>query len=233
MRPITSIILGALWLGGTILLGCVRGPSSQEGPAPTPSAASQGQVKESAASPQEIVEIYVPCGVSLPFKAIQAAFEESHPGVAVRMLVEGNVDPVKRIEEGERPDVFVNIGDREMDLLAKGGAIVADSQRVYATNSLALVTPRKNPHRIRILADLARPAVKRIALADPDRVSSGYHARQLLRKVGLWEAVQPKLVIKPGARGPLKRPGRRGLHLLHLPVRGPDAASFRTRRRES
>lgn len=200
MFKITS---AALLLAGTILLGCARGPSSQEGPAPTPFFPSQGGVQGSAASSQEIVEVYVPCGVASPFKAIKAAFEERHPGAAVRMLVEGNVDLVKRLEKGEQPDVFVNIGDREMELLAQGGAIVAESQTVYATTSLVLVTPRKNPHRIRALEDLAGPAVKRIALADPDRISSGYHARQLLRKAGLWEAVQPKLVIKPGARGPL------------------------------
>jgi molybdate transport system substrate-binding protein len=160
-------------------------------------------MKESPPAANETVEVYVPCGVSAPFQAIKAAFEEGHPGVSVRMLVEGNVDLVKRLEKGERPDVFVNIGDREMDLLAERGAVVSESQVVYATTSLVLVTPRTNPHEIQTLADLARPEVKKIALAEPDRVSSGYHARQLLQEAGLWDSLQPQLVTKTGARGPL------------------------------
>jgi len=197
------LTLGALWLAGTILPGCGKGPSPPEGAVPIPASPSQRQVKESSAASQEEVEVYVPCGVASPFKAIKTAFEQDHPGISIRMLVEGNTDLVKRLERGERPDVFVNIGDREMDLLVHRGAMGAESQTVYAYTSLVLVTSRENPHRIRALADLAGPAVKRIALADPDRVSSGYHARQLLREAGLWEAVRPKLVIKPGARGPL------------------------------
>lgn len=182
-----------------ILVGCARAPSLQRGSAPL----SQGRRGEPLIASQKVVEVYVPCGVAPPFQAIKAAFEENHPGVSVRMLVEGNVDLVKRLGKGERPDVFVNIGDREIALLVGSGAVVAESQRVYATTSLVLVTPRRNPYQIRRLTDLTHPAVKRIALADPDRVSSGYHARRLLQRAGLWEAVQPKLLIKSGARGPL------------------------------
>lgn len=174
----------------------------------SPPAASETQVAEVArlgkgSRSRQTLEVYVPCGVSAPFQAIKAAFEERHPGVSVRMLVEGNVDLVKRLEEGERPDVFVNLGDREMDLLAERGAIVPKSRVVYATTSLVLATPRTNPHGIQTLADLARPEVKRIALAEPDRVSSGHHARRLLQEAGLWDSLQPKLVPKRGARGPL------------------------------
>jgi len=190
----------AVLIAVTALTGCAR-PSPPEG---TPAGSTVPNVpRAQSATRDTVVEVYVPCGVSGPLKVVKAAFEERHPDVSVQMLVEGNVDLVKRLEKGERPDVFANIGDREMDLLVERGAIVPESRVVYATTSLVLVTPRANPQGIRSLADLARPGVKKIALAEPDRVASGYHARRLLQKAGLWEALQPKLVRKPGARGPL------------------------------
>ena len=47
---------------------------------------------------------------------------------------------------------------------------------------------------IESLADLTRPEVKRIAIANPDFAPYGLAARQTLEQSGLWERLKPKIV---------------------------------------
>ncbi|MEO6811987.1 MAG: molybdate ABC transporter substrate-binding protein, partial [Isosphaeraceae bacterium] len=46
---------------------------------------------------------------------------------------------------------------------------------------------------IQTLADLARPEIKRVALANPAFAPYGAAGKQALERAGLWEAVKPKV----------------------------------------
>ena len=68
---------------------------------------------------------------------------------------------------------------------------------MYARGRLVLIAlassgGRKNSPMT--LKDLAKPGVRRIAMANPAHAPYGLAAQQALQAAGLWAAVQPKLV---------------------------------------
>jgi molybdate transport system substrate-binding protein len=52
-------------------------------------------------------------------------------------------------------------------------------------------------------ADLARPGIERIALADPKAVPAGIYARAWLQKSGVWPALQSRVVPTENVRAAL------------------------------
>jgi molybdate transport system substrate-binding protein len=50
------------------------------------------------------------------------------------------------------------------------------------------------------LGDLLRPAVKRVAMANPEHAPYGRAARQALVSAGIWEAVAPRIVLGENVR---------------------------------
>ena len=58
----------------------------------------------------------------------------------------------------------------------------------------ALWVPVGGRTEIGKLADLRAPAVRFIAIANPDTAPYGAAAERLLRAAGLWDSLQPKLV---------------------------------------
>jgi molybdate transport system substrate-binding protein len=52
-------------------------------------------------------------------------------------------------------------------------------------------------------AALGESAFKRLALADPRSVPAGVYAREYLTRLGLWRAVEPKIVPTENVRGAL------------------------------
>jgi molybdenum ABC transporter molybdate-binding protein len=62
-----------------------------------------------------------------------------------------------------------------------------------------LVVPKGNPAGVRTPDDLLRPAVKRLALGGPT-VPAGIYARQALKRLGLWERAEGRVVSGENVR---------------------------------
>jgi molybdate transport system substrate-binding protein len=77
--------------------------------------------------------------------------------------------------------------------LAKEGLIEPDTVSAYARGRLVLVVNRESGVTVKDLAGLARPEVKRVAIANPEVAPYGLAAKQALQKAGLWDRLQPKL----------------------------------------
>jgi len=101
----------------------------------------------------------------------------------------------KQIEAGAPVDVFVSAGRSQMDELQSAGLIVAESRRDVARNNIVLIVPSGNSAIVRRFADLTGEAVRRIAIGNPKTVPAGQYARQVLERMGLWEALSRRLVF--------------------------------------
>ncbi len=84
-----------------------------------------------------------------------------------------------------------------MQQLAKDGLLVPGSVRSYATGRIGLWSPTG---AIKTLKDLTRPEVRHIALPNPQHAPYGVAARAILQKAGLWEVLQPKIVLAENVR---------------------------------
>ncbi|MBC7287165.1 MAG: molybdate ABC transporter substrate-binding protein [Armatimonadetes bacterium] len=183
----TLAILASIALVVACLAGCSRGaqpPSTAEAPAPPPQPSAPTQQTT-------VITVFSPCAFAKAAVEIGKLFEQQNPGVKVNCVVEnvGVLQP--RIERGEKPEAFLGVGDHEVKTLESKGLV--EYAQDFCFTSLALVVPASNPAGIKTLADLAKPQVKTIAIADDAR-SAGYYARQLLEEKGLWDKVQKKLV---------------------------------------
>jgi molybdate transport system substrate-binding protein len=169
----------------SFICGCSRAVQKAEVVAPPPGpTAVQG--------PKEVVlDVYVPCAFADAAAEIAKLFEQANPGVRVNQTVENVSVLAPKIANGAKPDVFMCIGDHEVDDLDKKGLV--ESRRDFCFTSLALVVPQANPGKIKTVKDLAKPEVKTVAIAD-DNVSAGYYARKALEEHGLWEKIEKKLV---------------------------------------
>ena len=90
-----------------------------------------------------------------------------------------------QIKQGAPADVFFSADEAKMDDLAKAGLILADTRRRLLSNTLVIVINVDHGAAIARPADLAKPGIRRIALAEPQTVPAGIYAKKYLQKAGL------------------------------------------------
>src|SRR5215207_8440129 len=110
----------------------------------------------------------------------------------------------RQIENGAPFDLFAAANVSYIDELDQKGLIISDSKAIYARGRVTLWTSNDSPIRLQGIADLARPEVMRIAIANPDHAPYGLAARQALESAGIWERVKPKLVYGDNIRQTLQ-----------------------------
>lgn len=106
----------------------------------------------------------------------------------------------RQIENGAPFDLFAAANVSYIDELDQKGLIIPDSKAVYARGRIVLWTANESPVRFQGIADLARPEIQRIAIANPDHAPYGLAAKQALQNAGIWDRVQPKLVYGDNIR---------------------------------
>lgn len=154
-------------------------------PAP---AAAQEMVLSVAVSMKEAVE------------ELARGFTSGRPGVVLRFNFGASGELQKQIEAGAPVDLFVSAAQRQMDELEKAGLIVPSSRRAFARNALAVIKPTDSRIDISKPGDLLDPRVKRIVIGNPKTVPVGQYSEESLRAFGLWERVQPRLVLAENVR---------------------------------
>ena len=101
----------------------------------------------------------------------------------------------QQIEQGAPVDLFASANVGFVDELQKKGLVLPDTVQNYARGQIVLWTRSDSPVKLERIVDLAQPAIGKVAVANPDRAPYGLAAREALKAAGVWEAVQPKLVI--------------------------------------
>jgi molybdate transport system substrate-binding protein len=146
-------------------------------------------------------ELRVAAAASLAdvLKEVNAAFEKE-TGHKVRVNVGASSLLARQIEEGAPVDVFFSADEAKMDALEKQGRIEPGTRVALLTNALVVVVPVDSGLVISEMKALAGPAVRRVATGDPKSVPVGIYARAHLEKLGVWAAVQPKVVSMDNVR---------------------------------
>jgi len=127
-------------------------------------------------------------------------FLHSRAGVTLRYNFGSSGELSKQIEAGAPVDLFISAAQRQMDELQQKGLIDATTRRVFARNVLVVIKPAGSALDISKPADLAAPKVQRIAIGNPKTVPVGQYTEESLKSLGLWDQLQPKLVLAENVR---------------------------------
>jgi molybdate transport system substrate-binding protein len=138
---------------------------------------------------------------SLP--GIVAGFERAH-SLKVDLVFGASGQLAQQVEAGAPFDLFLSANRKFVDDLEKSGLVKPKSSRAYASGSLVLVWGEHAGRSIATLGDLARPEIKKVAIANPATAPYGVAAEQALRKAGLLDTVGPKIVRAANVRQALQ-----------------------------
>jgi molybdate transport system substrate-binding protein len=100
----------------------------------------------------------------------------------------------KQIEEGAPFDVFAAANLSFIDDAIKSGACDESSKATYAEGRVVVWTKSDAPFVPATLADLERPEIVHVAIANPEHAPYGKAAKQALVKAGVWDAIAKKIV---------------------------------------
>lgn len=127
-------------------------------------------------------------------------FAAARPGVTLRYNFGASGDLQKQIEAGAPVDLFLSAATRQMDELEKQNLIVVSSRKAFARNVLTVVKPTDSKVDVVKAEDLLEARVTRVVIGQPKTVPAGQYAEESLRKMGLWDRLQPKLVFSENVR---------------------------------
>ena len=136
--------------------------------------------------------------------AADAWAAKGHP--RPRVSFAGSSALARQIEAGAPADLFVSADEPWMDELA-GKRLLRPGTRVsFLRNTLVLIAPRARPVKLAIRRGMPLAQALgggRLAVADPAGVPAGLYARQVLSRLGVWDAVKDKLAPAENVRAAL------------------------------
>ncbi len=139
----------------------------------------------------------------LAFEELGARYEEE-TGTPMTFNFAASGQLAQQIEQGAPVDLFVSADTAYVEDLAARGRVLPDSVQTYARGRLTLWTRADASLTVEAVGDLLKPEVERVAIANPEHAPYGVAARQALQTAGVWEALQPKLVLGENVRQALQ-----------------------------
>ena len=131
--------------------------------------------------------------------------KDGHP--ALRQSFAASSTLARQIEQGAPANVFASADENWMNYLVSRDLIAADTRKDLLGNDLVLIVPATHPAKVQIgpgfdIAALLGPK-GRLATGDPAHVPVGIYAEQALKKLGVWDAVAPRLARTDDVRSAL------------------------------
>ena len=132
-------------------------------------------------------------------RSMTTAFEERHPDVEVLIHAGASGLLARQIERGAPADLFLSAASFEIDRLENAGALQPGSRVTFASNRIVIAVARGiDPPAV--FNNLAQPRFDRIAIGNPRTVPAGRYAEEALRRLGLWDQLEGRLVPAENAR---------------------------------
>ncbi len=129
-------------------------------------------------------------------EAIEGDFTQA-TGLRVRLSFGSSGNLARQIEQGAPYQVFLSADEDYVFRLNAAGR--TEGRGVpYALGRIGWFIPKGSPVGLRpaaLAASLKDGRLSAFALANPDHAPYGLRAREALRHAGLWEALQPHLVL--------------------------------------
>lgn len=107
----------------------------------------------------------------------------------------------RQFEKGASADVFISASSKQVAALAALDLVIRESRRDVLSNRLVLVAHASSPLTAGTV--LTSDGISRIAIGQPAIVPAGTYAKEALTTLGVWDALQPKLIFGVDVRATL------------------------------
>ncbi|TVR07338.1 MAG: molybdate ABC transporter substrate-binding protein [Salinarimonadaceae bacterium] len=129
---------------------------------------------------------------------IAAAFR-AETGMDVRLSLGSTGNFARQIREGAPFEIFMAADETFIEDLHRDG-FTRDAGDLYAIGRLVMTVAHGSPLAVdgrldTLAAALSEGRIRRFAIANPDHAPYGMRAKEALRHKGLWERLQPHLVL--------------------------------------
>jgi molybdate transport system substrate-binding protein len=148
-----------------------------------------------AAAPVEIA-VYAATSTRDALQALEAGYEREH-GVELTFNFGSSGDLSKQIVAAAKADVFLSADEKELDKVEAAGLVAAGSRRALLSNQLVVIESADGPSFFSAPFDpaqLAKPELKLLSLANVETVPAGRYAKAWLESRGLWEQVSARVL---------------------------------------
>ncbi|WP_103075009.1 molybdate ABC transporter substrate-binding protein [Solilutibacter silvestris] len=120
-------------------------------------------------------------------------YNSEHPGVQIDVVYGSSGNLTTQIEQGAPFDVFFSADSDFPERLVRNGKAVGKPLQ-YAEGHIVLWSASMDLKGVTV-QQLTQPRFTRIAIANPAHAPYGKRSEQALRAAGVWDAVQPKIVM--------------------------------------
>jgi molybdate transport system substrate-binding protein len=143
------------------------------------------------------VHVFAAASLTDALKEMAPAYEKASGDKLVFNLGASSM-LARLIREGAPADVFLSADEAQMDGLEKAGLLVPGSRRALLSNTLVVVVASDGGAKIASPRDLL--STRSLALAEPKSVPAGVYAKQVLVKMGLWDALAARVIPTENVR---------------------------------
>lgn len=151
-------------------------------------------------SQQTELTVFAAMSLTDALTEIGEQFTETH-GVKVYFSFAASATLQRQIEKGASADVFISASPKQVAALAALDLVIRESRRDVLANRLVLVAHASSP--LTAGTALTSDGISRIAIGQPAIVPAGTYAKEALTTLGVWEALQPKLIFGVDVRATL------------------------------
>jgi molybdate transport system substrate-binding protein len=162
---------------------------------PAARAGNDALLPQTASKPCGSVTVAAASDLTYAMNEIASNFEKA-TGCTVRLSMGSSGNFLTQIENGAPFDVFFSADIAYPKKLDAEGLAAPGSTYLYAIGKIVLWT--RNDSRVEVgkgFAALRDPAVKKIAIANPEHAPYGRAAEEALRQSGVYDAVKDRLVL--------------------------------------
>ena len=130
---------------------------------------------------------------------IQQLYADEEPQVTIEFNFGSSGSLQQQIEQGAPTDIFMSAASKQMNELQEKDLLLADTRLDLLENELVLVVPRGFTG-LADFTDLTKEEIAMVSIGDPASVPAGKYAQEALTTLGIWEEVEPKLVLAKDVR---------------------------------
>jgi len=142
------------------------------------------------------VRLSVAASLTDAVKEIVSTYEKKVETVTVLPNFASSGALAKQIVQGAPADIFISANPKWMHYLVEKKLVTDEAVKIFAYNSLVFVGQKNLA--VTSLKDVA--GLQRVAIGSPKSVPAGQYAEQAFRAAGLYETIQPHLILAKDVR---------------------------------